>query len=50
MKEDELWIIKGDKTGINPVTDFQDLDEMISYHLKGTIKWTPLSEYMKEEL
>lgn len=50
MKEDELWIFKGDGTGLNPVTDIQDLDDMIKFTLRGSIKWTPMSEYLRNEL
>ncbi|KAK8870317.1 hypothetical protein M9Y10_008195 [Tritrichomonas musculus] len=50
MKDDEIWIFNGDKTGLNPVTDIQELDDMIKFTLKGSIKWTPISEYEKDEL
>ncbi|OHT13404.1 hypothetical protein TRFO_16362 [Tritrichomonas foetus] len=50
MKENELWIFSGDGTGVNPVNDIQDLDDMIKFHLRGNIKWTPLQEYTKDEL
>jgi hypothetical protein len=48
MKADELWIFSGDGTGINPVADIQDLDDMIKFTLKGSIKWTPLSDYFND--
>jgi hypothetical protein len=48
MKENEVWIFKGDRTGLNPVTDFQDLDDMIKFTLRGTLKWTPMAEYHQE--
>lgn len=50
MKENELWIFNGDGTGLNPVTDIQELDDMIKFTLKSKIKWTPISEYAKDEL
>ena len=48
MKTDEIWIFNGDGTGLNPVTDIQELDDMIKFTLKGQIKWSPISEYEKE--
>lgn len=50
MKENDLWIFNGDRSGLIPVTDFQDLDEMIKFVLKGSIKWTPMSEYKIDDL
>ena len=48
MKQNEIWIFKGDGTGLNPVVDIQDLDDMIKFTLRGNIKWSPMSEYLDE--
>jgi hypothetical protein len=49
MKQGELWIFDGNGTGLNPVTDIQELDDMIKFTVKGTIKWSPFGEYVKKK-
>jgi hypothetical protein len=48
MRENEVWIFKGDRTGLNPVRDFQDVDDMIKFTLRGALKWTSMAEYHQE--
>jgi hypothetical protein len=48
MKADELWIFSGDGSGLNPVSDIQELDYIIKFTLKGSIKWTPFSDYLSD--
>ena len=45
MKIDEIWIFNGDKTGAIPVDGIQDLDDELKFVLKGSLTWTPLSEF-----
>jgi hypothetical protein len=48
MRENDVWLFRGDRTGLNPVHDFQDLDDVIKFTLRGSLKWTPMSEYHTE--
>lgn len=48
MKEDEIYLFNGDRSGLISVDDIQELDEMIKFALKGTIKWTPIDEFLSE--
>jgi len=50
IKEGEIWIFNGEGDSLVPVDGIHDLDEMLKFVLRGTIKWTPLSEYNSDEL
>jgi hypothetical protein len=50
VKEGEIWLFSGDRTGVTPVRDIQDLDDVIKFTLRGALRWTPIAEYAADEL
>jgi hypothetical protein len=50
MKDGDLWLLSGDGTGVTPVRDIQDLDDVIKFTVRGALKWSPIEEYARDDL